>query len=249
MTINFLNCFTCGAYVPRGLQTGELCLLVETAQGLVLVDPGLGQDDIIHKSGILRVFEVVTIVPLNPAEAAVRQVARLGYNPEDVRHIVLTHVHFDHCGGILDFPHATVHVHRREHAAFTGAPRTWSDAAYVRRHIAHDPEFVLYEDTGDDWKGLDAIRLPFDPEMWLVPLFGHTRGHCGVVIKSEAGWLFHAGDAESGAIGEDVPRWVCRLVLGPHVPRLRQFAAAHPEVRMTAGHMDLDFFNDMAAGQ
>jgi len=248
MPIHFLNCFTCNARVPATLHTGGLSLLIETDQGLVLVDTGLGQDDVVHKPGILRLFRLATIAPLVPAEAAVRQVARLGYNPEDVRHIVLTHMHFDHCGGLPDFPHATVHIHRREYAAFTGRPRRWTDLAYVRRHIAHGPEFVLYEESGDPWLGLPAIRLPFDPEMWLVPLFGHTRGHCGVAIRTGAGWLFHVGDAGTAGLQYDVPEWLCRLVLGPHVGRLREFAAAHAGVRVTSGHMPLDFFDRASGG-
>jgi glyoxylase-like metal-dependent hydrolase (beta-lactamase superfamily II) len=219
-------------------------VLVETNQGLVLVDTGPGQEDYVRKPGILRVFQGVTIVPLDPEEAAVRQVVRLGYEPDDVRHIVLTHMHFDHCGGLPDFPHASIHVHRREYEAFTGPPRRWTDLAYVRRHVAHRPELVRYDDTGESWAGFAAIRLPFEPAMWLVPLFGHTRGHCGVAIQTELGWLFHVGDAAPMDVGEDVPAWLVRLVLGPHAPRLREFRAAHPNIRMTTGHMRLEFFEE-----
>ena len=89
MAIHTLNCFTCNARVPSGWHSGTLCLLVETEQGLVLVDTGPGQEDYVHKPSILRAFQVLTIVPLDPQEAAVRQVERLGYRPQDVRHIVL----------------------------------------------------------------------------------------------------------------------------------------------------------------
>lgn len=242
MPIHFLNCFTCNARVPSHWRSGTLCLLIETGQGLVLVDTGPGQQDYVHKPGILRAFQVVMRVPLDPEEAAVRQVARLGYRPEDVRHIVLTHMHVDHCGGVPDFPQATVHVHRREYEAFLGRPRRWTDLAYVRRHIAHGPQFALYDDSGESWFDLAAIRLPFEPEMWLVPLFGHTRGHCGVAVQTETGWLFHVGDAAPLGLGDYAPGWLVRLALGPHAPRLRQFAAAHPDVRMTTGHVWLDFF-------
>lgn len=242
MTIHFLNCFTCNARVPAHWQSGTLCLLIETNQGLVLVDTGLGQNDYVHRTGVLRTFQAVTIVPMNPEEAAVRQIGRLGYRPEDVRHIVLTHMHFDHCGGLPDFPHARVHVHRREYEAFMGGPRRWTDLGYVRRHVAHGPQFELYDDTGARWLGFEAVRLPFEPEMWLVPLFGHTRGHCGVVVRADTGWLFHVADAAPMGLDESVPGLLVHLVLGPHAPRLHEFSAAHPEVRMTTGHMWLDFF-------
>jgi hypothetical protein len=89
---------------------------------------------------------------------------------------------------------------------------------------------------------LTAIRLPFEPEMWLIPLFGHARGHCGVAVQTESGWLFHVGDAAPCGLEEYVPEWLVRLVLGSHAPRLREFRATHPQVRMTTGHMWLDFF-------
>jgi glyoxylase-like metal-dependent hydrolase (beta-lactamase superfamily II) len=246
MAIHRLNCFTCNARLPAHWHTGALCLLIETGQGLVLVDTGPGKEDYVRKPGIIRAFQVVTRVPLNPDEAAVRQVVSLGYQPTDVRHIVLTHMHFDHCGGLPDLPWARVHVHRREWEAFEGPPRRWTDLAYVRRHVAHGPQLERYQESGERWFEFDAIRLPFEPELWLVPLHGHTRGHCGVAVRGEQGWLFHVGDAAPLALDEYVPPWLERLVLGPHGPRLRAFAAAHPEIELTTGHMWLDAFSSTA---
>jgi glyoxylase-like metal-dependent hydrolase (beta-lactamase superfamily II) len=151
-------------------------------------------------------------------------------------------MHFDHCGGLPDFPWARVHVLRREREAFEGPPKRWTDLAYVQRHVAHHPEFVLYQPRGERWFDQPAVRLPFEPEIWLVPLPGHTPGHCGVALRGEGGWHFHVGDAAPVGLQEYVPPWVERLVLGPHVPRLRAFSSAHPEIRMTTGHMWLDFF-------
>lgn len=241
MTIHMLNCFTCNARIPRHWECGTLDLLVETNDGLMLVDTGLGTDDYIHHSGILKVFRFITIVPLDPQEAAIRQVSRLGYKPEDVRHIVLTHMHFDHCGGLPDFPWAKVHVYRGEYEAFLGKRRQFADLAYVRRHIAHGPDWVLYDDTSGKWFDFSAIRLPFEPEMWLVPLPGHTRGLCGVAVKTADGWLFNASDA-AALFNEEAPDWLIRFALGSHQPRIRRFAADHPEVRVVTGHMWLDYF-------
>jgi glyoxylase-like metal-dependent hydrolase (beta-lactamase superfamily II) len=192
---------------------------------------------------MLRIFQALFDVPLQKEEAAILQVARLGYRPQDVRHVILTHMHFDHCGGLPDFPDAKIHVNRKEQEAFLGRPRRWADLAYVRRHIAHRPEWVLYEQTGERWFDFEAIRLPFEPEMWMVPLYGHTRGHSGVAIRTNEGWLFHVADSAAIELTRETPEWLVRLVLGPHQPRLRQFAAAHPEVRLTTGHMWLSSFD------
>jgi len=242
MSIHLLNCFTCNARVPSRWRTGALCLLIETDRGLVLVDTGLGQEDYARPPAVLRAFQVVTKVPMNPEEAAVRQVARLGYRPEDVQHIVLTHLHFDHAGGLPDFPHATVHVHRREFEAFRGPFRHWLDVGYARRHVAHQPDLALYDDSDARWFEFPATRFPFEPEMWLVELFGHSPGHCGVAIATDDGWHFHVGGAVPLGFAEDVPEWLVKPVVGPHAPRLRAFKAAHPDIPMTTGHMPLEFF-------
>ena len=90
------------------------CLLVETNDGLALVDTGIGLGDIANPPRLGRKWVRQTTPQLDPAETAVRQVKALGYSPDDVRHLLLTHLDRDHAGGIPDFPNAKVHVHRRE---------------------------------------------------------------------------------------------------------------------------------------
>jgi len=196
MSVRLLNCFTCNARWPSSLKTGMACLLIETDQGLVLVDTGLGLGDYTNPSLMTWLFRIITIMPFDPNEAAFNRITQLGYKPEEVGHIILTHMHFDHCSGLPDFPLAKVHVHRREYDAFTeGRIRQFTEFAYIPRYIAHKPEFVLYDRIDSRWYDFDAIRLPFEPEMHFIPLHGHSRGHCGVAIKTSTGWFFHAGDA------------------------------------------------------
>jgi glyoxylase-like metal-dependent hydrolase (beta-lactamase superfamily II) len=245
MAILGMNSFTCNARWPVNMKTGLLCLLVDTNQGLVLVDTGLGLQDYADPTWFIQFFRLITIMPFNPQEAAVHQLEGLGYKPGDVRHIVLTHMHFDHCGGLPDFPQATVHVHRREYDAFIHGPRRFKELAYSLRSITHVKDWTLYDSTGDSWYGFDAIRLPgFVPQIWLIPLFGHSYGHCGVAIQTSTGWHFHCADAGVDLERNIAPDWLIAAALGPHWPRLRDFAREHPEVTLTASHMYLDFFSN-----
>ncbi len=206
LRIHHLNC---GTMCPHGarligspggwLDPGHLvchCLLVETRAGLVLVDTGIGSHDVDNPAQLGRGFVAVTRPRLDHQETAIAQVRALGYSPDDVRHIVVTHLDLDHAGGLPDFPNAKIHVHAGEHAAAMH-PALRERARYRPAHFAHQPDWVLHREDGERWFGFDAIRaLPgCDDEVLLVPLHGHTRGHCGIAVRAGEGWLLHCGDA------------------------------------------------------
>jgi glyoxylase-like metal-dependent hydrolase (beta-lactamase superfamily II) len=248
LTIHILNAFSKSLPWPPHRKIGAVCLLAETNRGLLLVDTGLGLHDYASPSRRTRDFMTVMRAVRDPDLAAVRQVARLGCKPEDVRDIVLTHLHLDHAGGLPDFPGAQVHVYRQEYEALQRPRKLLEIAGYDRADFAHGPQWSLHELQDEKWYDFDAVRLPgIEPEVWMIPLPGHTSGHCGVALRSGPGWVFFCGDAcpvnlEFGWL----PRLAYRPTIGPHVPRLRAFAAAHPEVRLVAGHMWREFFEKVS---
>ncbi len=210
MRIHHLNCIsTC----PLGgklmddrteslVQRGHLachCLLVEAADSLVLIDTGLGLQDVAAPKGRLSRFFLTLIRPEFREEmTAVRQVQRLGFNPTDVRHIVLTHLDFDHAGGLDDFPAARVHMLQAERDNAT-AQSTWLDRQRFRpQQWSTQVNWRVYQSSeGEPWLGFDCVRelegIP--PDILMVPLIGHTLGHTGIAIKTDDQWLLHAGDA------------------------------------------------------
>ncbi|UJR82571.1 MBL fold metallo-hydrolase [Sandaracinus amylolyticus] len=208
MRVHHLNC---GTLCPASARfvTGEggvftrarlvcHCLLIETDRdGLVLVDTGLGTHDLGEPRARLgRTFLRRNAPRLDPQETALAHVERLGFRREDVRHVVPTHLDLDHVGGLRDFPDAQVHVFADEHDAALGASER-RRAGYRPLQWAHGPRWVRYTVDGERWRDFDAVRVipGLDAEILLVPLTGHTEGHCGVAVKNGAGWLFHAGDA------------------------------------------------------
>ena len=88
MSIHIFNAFTCNARWPSTLKTGMVCMLVETDQGLVLIDTGPGVEDYIHPHFMLKMFRIIVDMPFDPHETAINQIKQLGYKPEDVRHIL-----------------------------------------------------------------------------------------------------------------------------------------------------------------
>ena len=212
MHIHHLNCGTdcpLGGRLFDGRSTGPTgrlvchCLLIETdGHGLVLIDTGYGLKDVHHPhdppARITRTMRTMLNIKLREADTAIRQIQLLGHNPADVRHIVLTHLDFDHAGGLEDFPNAVVHVMDREWREASGprhgfVPRN----RYRPRQFDQITSWRRYGPQGEPWFGFEAVRdlegLP--PEILLVPLPGHTWGHAGVAIDTGSGWLLHAGDA------------------------------------------------------
>lgn len=207
MRIHHLNCGTMRPFGGRLTEANATglgatrwvchCLLVETEQGLVLVDTGFGEQDALGgKRRLGAAFTALTRPALDVRETAAAQVKRLGHDVDDVRHVVLTHLDLDHAGGIGDFPRAAVHVHAAERAAAM-SPHRAERARYRQPHWEHGPQWVAHGEAGERWFGFESVRsLPgLPPEILLIPLHGHSRGHTGVAVRKPDGWLLHAGDA------------------------------------------------------
>lgn len=274
MRIHHLNCIsTCplGGRLMDGrthdvLHRGRLtchCVLVETDRGLVLIDTGLGLRDVHDPRGRLSRFFLFLLRPeFREQMTAVRQVSRLGFDPRDVRHIVLTHLDFDHAGGLDDFPQARVHllVREREHAE---RRTTWLDRQRFRpQQWSSRARWRTYPDSsGDAWHGLAGAQaldgLP--PDILLLPLFGHTHGHAGVVIDHGGGdWHLLAGDAyfcrgemdarPSCTPGLRMYQWMMekdRRARLDSQARLRALCAREPRGRVFCSH-DLDEFEHLS---
>jgi glyoxylase-like metal-dependent hydrolase (beta-lactamase superfamily II) len=175
------------------------CLLIETERGLVLVDTGYGLHDCAAPLERLSRFFLTLLDPNFREElTAVRQIEAMGFSARDVRDIVLTHLDFDHAGGLDDFPEAQIHMLATEaEAAVT--QKSWLDRQRFRpQQWSSYPRWNIHEPNGGErWFGFEAVRdvrgLP--PEILMIPLRGHTLGHAGIAVREGAHWLLVAGDA------------------------------------------------------
>jgi glyoxylase-like metal-dependent hydrolase (beta-lactamase superfamily II) len=180
---------------------GELvchCLLIETDYGLVLVDTGFGLQDVHSPGSRLSAFFLAMVKPdFREDMTAIRQIESLGFSPRDVRHIVMSHLDFDHAGGLDDFPWATVHMLRREHDDAL-AQGTWMDRQRFRpQQWQHRERWRTYNvDDGEGWFGFPRVQpLAISDDILLIPLPGHTHGHSGIAVRGTDGWQLLAADA------------------------------------------------------
>lgn len=207
MHIHHLNC---GCMCPLGGSlfdgfsrslTAHLvchCLLIETNRELVLIDTGFGLQDVQAPYSRLSPFFIhFNNIQFDRKYTAIEQIQRLGFSPSDVRHIVLTHLDFDHAGGLEDFPDATVHVMQSEMATARDRQGFIASRRYRPNQWDEVKHWQYYTAAGEPWFGFEAVRdlagLP--PEILLIPLVGHTHGHAGIAVQTSEGWLLHAGDA------------------------------------------------------
>ena len=269
MRVHHLNCGTecpLGGHlfdgITRGFGPSRLtchCLLVEAGDALVLVDTGFGTRDVADPRGrIAGFFRAVNNLHLDAKDTAIAHIRALGFSPEDVRHIVLTHLDFDHAGGLDDFPQATVHLFAQEARAARARSGPRARRRYRPQQWQGSGPWQEYEVSGEGWHGFRAVRglkgLP--PEVLMVPLPGHTAGHCGVAVQSDAGWKLLAGDAyfnhgELDASGRHCPAGarfyqtmmeVDRGERMDNLRRLRELARGHPDIDIFCSHdpQDLD---------
>ncbi|MCU0506450.1 MAG: MBL fold metallo-hydrolase [Chloroflexi bacterium] len=170
------------------------CLLVETPAGRVLVETGIGE----RVPEKMRRVRGVAGDPILPA------LRTAGFEPATVDVVAMSHLHFDHAGGLLDtdgrraFPRATIVAQRAEwEIALDDNPR--NTAAYDQ------PELRLVEAWGAEGAA-DGEREVL-PGVTVVPTGGHSGGHQGVVVRGPRGVVAFFGDLAMRPWSAN-PRWV-----------------------------------------
>ncbi|MFE4501010.1 MBL fold metallo-hydrolase [Rhodococcus sp. NPDC056743] len=197
MRVHHINC---GTMHPRRTPDGLVChvIVVETDNGLVLVDSGFGLQDAVDPKNRFGPARFYVRPIFDPEETALRQLPRLGLDPADVRHIVLTHFDADHVGGLSDFPDAHVHLTTAEATAALHPLTATEKRRYLPALRAHHPRLTEHSSLRTDtWKGFAGATELTDisPGIVLVNLPGHSRGHAGVAVDAGDRWILHAGDS------------------------------------------------------
>ncbi|MCS5498332.1 N-acyl homoserine lactonase family protein [Cnuibacter physcomitrellae] len=178
-----------GTMVVGGDETVTIPLpsfLIEHERGLVLLDTGLdprAQQDPRAVYGDL----VDTIGIRFPEDQRLdRQLEALGFRIEDVTHVVLSHAHLDHTGGLYQFGHARLYVGAGELQY-----AMWPDALDGHHYRRED----LEPTRGFDWHQLPGdLDLFGDGSIVILRLPGHTPGNQGLLVRLREHTFLLSGD-------------------------------------------------------
>lgn len=115
------------------------------------------------------------------------QLNRLNIQPENVRWVVLTHLHIDHAGGLKYFPKSEIVVSHQEYIRPYAFVEQTFPAWFDPHLIGH------FEETGDVFE--NGYVLSKAGDVVIVPTPGHTPHHQSVIFKTRNVNFFFAGDA------------------------------------------------------
>ena len=173
-----------------------LAWLIEHPEGLILVDTG--ETARTAERGYFTSWQPYFRLGLRewvqPDEEIGPQLRRLGFAPDDVRWVVITHFHTDHAGGLAPFPH---HEIVTSPGAFQEARGLVGKArGFLPQHWPDGFAPTLVDFASGAFGPFPAsTSLTRAGDVHLLPTPGHTGGHLSVAVEDGGALVFLAGDA------------------------------------------------------
>lgn len=116
----------------------------------------------------------------------------VGVDANEVEHVIISHMHYDHVGNIEKFPKATFHIQDEEMSFVTGRAMTHAPLrhSFVLSEVVgmvtalYGDRVVFHDGDEDVFPGISVHHMP-----------GHTRGMQSVRVHTKRGWVVLAADA------------------------------------------------------
>jgi glyoxylase-like metal-dependent hydrolase (beta-lactamase superfamily II) len=190
-----LHAFTCGwLSSPLGLflegEHGRLrapvpVFLIEHPKGRVVFDTGLHPDVQRDPDGRLGMLAKVFPAEFRAGEEVAARLAARDVAADRVDTVILSHLHFDHAGGLATLPNARVVVQRREWEAGQDDERAQA-LSFAAQDYRHGHELLLVDGEYDVFG---------DGRVVCLPTHGHTPGHQSLRVRLDSGEVVLTSDA------------------------------------------------------
>jgi N-acyl homoserine lactone hydrolase len=178
-------------FAPSDLATSDMpvpCFLVAHPKGTLIWDTGVLPDQLLAPGG--------SVTQGNPASSALAtvtkplrtQLAEVGYAPEDITYLALSHCHWDHTANANDFARATWLVRQEERDAMFAQPPTFARCLTPETFSAlKNSKTVILKSDEYDVFGDGTVIIKSAP--------GHTPGHQVLFLKlRKTGLILLSGD-------------------------------------------------------
>ncbi len=175
-----------GMDIGQKIKSPVTSVLLLHDQGPILVDTGLNPDGLTNPEGAWGPRAKLIKPELTESDDIRNRLKEVGLRVEDVKMVVLTHLHWDHTGGLRFFTHCPIVVQKEEYR-FAFQPDSFVAAQYMSNHIHFPLQFRLLEG--------DQILVP---GISVIKTQGHTPGHQSILIRLASGaYYLFAGDTIS----------------------------------------------------
>ncbi len=160
--------------------------LLECGAGRILFDCG-AHPDFATDPGRIGDGGELSAVKVGRGDDVASRLATAGIAAGSIDLVVVSHLHYDHCGGLAQLPNAEVYVQADE-LAFAIAPPVYQRAAYIPDDFSGVPDA--------SWRAVSGeVDLLGDGSAVIVPTPGHTPGHQSLLVRLARQSVLLVGDA------------------------------------------------------
>lgn len=148
-----------------------------------------------------KIYAKITKVFISKDQEIQFQLKENNISPLEIKHIILTHLHADHIGGLKDFPNANIYLSRDALEQFNKIPDVLAfSKAILKDLIPKDfiERTIVIEDKCNVVKEniLNSTYDLFgDNSIQIVPIPGHAAGQVGVIVETDRNKYFLVSDA------------------------------------------------------
>lgn len=227
-------------------------LIKHSSKGLILFDTGYTKrfyDE--TRSYPNRIYANLTKVEINEVDEVKTQLEKNGIDASEIKHVIISHFHADHVGGMNDFPNATFYCSKNALSQFLSIPKYLAFTKGILKNLvpkdiqqrvkfiedfSKKKEHPIFNETYD---------LFSDESIELVSLPGHAAGQMGLLVGTSKNNYFLVADAvwhKEAYIEDRLPNPIVRLFFHSwkdykeSISKLKKYNQANPNTKIIPTH-------------